>query len=354
MPRAVRDTICLEMTELPDVLDTLDQPIAAAAVGAALELGLFWLLERELRDAAEVGRAMGIPVGRCRTWLKLLESAGLVEEHAGLYAPTAAARTGILARYSPETWRLLAQEARERLDAVRDLPRKLKARHESSPDGKPAYVLRMAEDPERARRFTRMLFELHAPMAAQLAARLDLTGVRRLLDLGGGSGVVAVALAKRWPELSVTILDIPNVCEAGLEIVEVEASSVADRIEFLPADFIVDELPSGFDAALECDVSIYTEPLFRRVRSALAPAGRFIVADEFQPVGGSRDPALVGWTLVRTLADPSWCAPTIDGTCELLVRSGFEPATTIYLGARPGAGGRTSEQMALQAAVRAD
>ena len=342
------------MTAVPDVLDTLDQPLTAAAVGAALELGLFWLLETESRDAAEVGRALGIPVGRCRTWLKLLAGAGLVEEHAGLFSPTAAARTGILARYSADTWRFLAQEARERLDAVRDLPRKLRARHESDPDGKPAYVLRMAEDADRARRFTRMLSELHRPMAGQIAARLDLTGVRRLMDLGGGSGVVAVALAKRWPELSVTVLDIPNVCAAGLEIVEAEARSVADRVEFRPADFLVGELPGGFDAVLECDVGIYTEPLFRRVRSALAPGGRFIVADEFQPVGGSLDPALVGWALVRTLTDPGWCAPTVDGTCELLVRSGFAPATTISLGAHAGAGGRTSGQIALQATVRVD
>jgi len=340
------------MTEPVDVLDALDQPLVGAAIGAALELGLFWLLETESRDAAEVGRALGIPVGRCRAWLKVLATAGLVQEHVGLYAPTAAARTGILARYSTETWRLLAQEARERLDAVRDLPRKLRARHERPSDGKAPYLLHMAEDPERARRFTRMLYELHGPMAAQLAARVDLTGVRRLLDLGGGSGVVSIALAKRWPELSVTILDIANVCAEGREIVESEARSVSERIEFYSADFLDAELPAGFDAVLECDVSIYSEPLFRRVRQALAPGGKFVIADEFQPVGGSKDPTHVGWALVRTLADPGWCAPTVDGTCELLSRSGFGPVTTIELSSRPGFGGRMSEQLALQATAR--
>jgi hypothetical protein len=74
------------MTEPVDVLDALDQPLVGAAVGAALELGLFWLLETESRDAAEVGRALGIPVGRCRAWLKVLATAGLVQEHVGLYA----------------------------------------------------------------------------------------------------------------------------------------------------------------------------------------------------------------------------------------------------------------------------
>ncbi len=343
------------MTEVADVLDTLDQPLTGAAVGAALELGLFWLLEAESRDAAEVGRALGIPVGRCRAWLKVLSTAGLVAEHGGIYAPTATARSGILARYSAETWRFLAQEARERLEAVRDLPRKLRARHEPQSNGRAPYLLQMAEDPDRARRFTRMLYELHGPMAAQLAAKLDLTAVRRLLDLGGGSGVVAIALAKRWPELSVTVLDIPNVTAVGREIVRSEAPSVAGRIDFQAADFLDGELPGGFDAVLECDVSVYSEPLFRRISRALAPGGRFLIADEFQPVGGSSDPAHVGWTLVRTLTDPGWCAPTVDGTCEILSRSGFGPVTTIALAAsHSGAGGRMAVQVALEATVRPD
>jgi len=342
------------MTDVPDVLDTLDQPLTGAAVGAALELGLFWLLETESRDAAEVGRALGIPVGRCRAWLKVLASAGLVEEHVGSYSPTAAARTGIIARYSVETWRFLAVEARERLEAVRDLSHKLKARYEAQSGRKAPYVLQMTEDPDRARRFTRMLYELHQPMAAKLAATLDLAGVRRLLDLGGGSGVVAVALARRWPDLSVTVVDIPSVCATGREIVASEPRPIAERIEFQAADFLNDELPSGFDAVLECDVSVYSELLFKRVRRALSPGGKFVIADEFQPVGGSKDPSHVGWALVRTLTDPGWCAPTTDATCELLSRSGFGPVTTIGLSARPGAGGRMAAQIALQAMVRPD
>ena len=339
------------MTEPVDVLDMLDQPLAGAAVGAALELGLFWLLETESRDAAEVGRALGIPVGRCRAWLKVLAAAGFVVEQRGLYGPTPAARTGILARYSAETWSFLAQEARERLEAVRDLPRKLRARHEPPANGKAPYALKMADDADRARRFTRMLYELHGPMAAQLAARLDLAGVRRLLDLGGGSGVVAIALTRRWPDLSVTVLDIANVCDAGREIVASEPRHIAERIEFHPADFLDDELPREFDAVLECDVSVYTEQLFRRVGRALAPGGRFLVADEFQPLGGSKDPSHAGWALVRTLTDPGWCAPTSDGTCELLLRSGFGPVTAIALSSQPGVGGRAAAQMVLEAIV---
>jgi 16S rRNA G1207 methylase RsmC len=68
----------------------------------------------------------------------------------------------------------------------------------------------MAQSPERARRFTRMLGEIHRPLAAELAETLDMTGVRRLMDLGGGSGVVSLALLNRHPELTAVVVDIAN------------------------------------------------------------------------------------------------------------------------------------------------
>ena len=48
-----------------EVLALLDQPLDGAAVGAALELGLFWLLESEPLDTRAVGTALGIPATRC-------------------------------------------------------------------------------------------------------------------------------------------------------------------------------------------------------------------------------------------------------------------------------------------------
>jgi methyltransferase family protein/O-methyltransferase len=42
-----------------------------------------------------------------------------------------------------------------------------------------------------------------------LAARPEFARYRRLVDVGGGSGGVAIALAQAWPELSVTIVDLP-------------------------------------------------------------------------------------------------------------------------------------------------
>jgi SAM-dependent methyltransferase len=326
-----------------DVLELLDRPIASAAVGAALELGLFWQLATAPRDAAAIAGALGVPLGRCQAWLSVLVDEGFIESSSGRYSPTAAARSAILDSYGRESWAMLAQEARERIGAIPDLPASLVAGAPSIDGG---YVGLMSRDTERARRFTRMLYEIHAPLAEKVAAVLDLSDVERLLDLGGGSGVIAIGLARRWPKLSIEIVDIANVCVAGRELVE--AAGLAGRVGFIAADFMHDGLPTGFDAILECDVGVYSESLFRRIHDALGRGGRFIVIDELQ-TGETRDPGRNAWALIRTLDDPDWKAATVTGTRHLLERAGFARVTEGRLAPGPGVGGREAGPVVLEA-----
>ncbi len=334
------------MASTDEVLGLLDQPLEGAALGAALELGLFWLAESEPLETAAIGAALGIRERPCAAWLSLLEAIGFMERTGSAWRPSQHARDCIIAGYAAATWRLLAEEARERLESIADLPRALRAASER-PRVSAGYVERMTADPDRARRFTRMLFEIHQGLANQVAASLDLTGVRRLMDLGGGSGVVAMALVRRWPDLRVTVVDIANVCAAGREIaVEV---NLHDRIDFHAADFTQDPLPDRYDVVLECDVAVYTEPLFGRVRDALEPGGQFIVVDEFESDEEGADRSRLGWRVVRTLADPSWTPWTITRTRELLVRAGFNDIAESTLAAQPGVGGRMAGVTVLQA-----
>ena len=52
---------------------------------------------------------------------------------------------------------------------------------------------KMAEDLDRTRLFSHLLYELHTPLAEDVAAALELDGARSLMDVGGGSGVVSLA-----------------------------------------------------------------------------------------------------------------------------------------------------------------
>lgn len=334
-----------------EILNLIDRPIVGAAIGAALELGLFWQLARGPEGADAIGEGLGIPRGRCEAWLRVLADAGLVEESSAGFRLTQEANSAIVETYSRETWRMLAEEARERLAAVGDLPASLRSASAKPEGGVAAYVAAMSVDSDRARRFTRMLYELHQDLAAQVASSLDLAGVRRLIDLGGGSGVVAMALTGRWPGLSVTVLDVPNVCDVGRELVA--AAQLGDRIDFRPIDFLHDELPSGFDAVLECDVRIYSEPLFRRIHDVLTPGARLIIVDELASGAGS-DPSRAAWMLTHTLEDPDWIAPTVASTRDLMERAGFVGVTESRLGTGPGVGGRKAAPVVLVGTIPPD
>jgi len=337
----------MELRTTDHVLDLLDASVAAAAAGAAMELGLFWMLATDPMPPATIARALGIPPRRCAVWLQVLEHGGLLAATPRGYGPTAAARGTILAAYSQETWGLLAQEARERLDALLHLPDRLREPRASG--DQPTYVSRMAEDPVRARRFTRMLLELHGPLAATVADALDLHTATNVLDLGGGSGVVAMALAHRFGQLRITVVDLPAVCAAGREIVA--ERGLADRIAYLAADLLGDELPAGADVVIECDVGLYDEGLFRRVWAALVPGGRFLIIDQLAPDERSALPHLT-WSFDSAVRDPDFVAPTTTTVRELLERTGFEVVRTVPLTGPGGQEDRHTAGAVLIEAVR--
>jgi SAM-dependent methyltransferase len=327
----------MKPTDADDILDLLDAAFPAAALGAALELGLFWLLETRPLHADEVARELGIPSVRCRYWLQMLSGAGLLEQNADGFSPSSAARSAILGTYSWDTWALLASEASERLPGLCDLPRSLR-----EPDSawevmgltRRMYVEQMREDAERARRFTRMLYELHRPLADELANCLDLSGVDRLMDLGGGSGVVSLAFLRRHLRLRATVVDVPNVCVAGREIAA--ENSLGDRLSYHAADFLRDELPSDFDMVLECDVNVYTVPLFLKVRDSLNAGGRFVIVDQLAPAEGVAPAARVHWALEGSLRTPSFQFPTAAMIQADLREAGFRDLTERALPSAPG------------------
>lgn len=311
-----------------DVLDLLGSHIASAALAAALELRLFWMLEEQPQTVDGVAQAIGIPSNRCLHWLELLTEMGLLQRRSGAYSPSSKARTAILEVYSPETWELLAQEARERYPAGTDLALHIRqsgsvwaAQGMRAPD----YVAQMMESLARARRFTRMLYEIPRPLAEELAGALDMTGVQRLMDLGGGSGVVSLALLRRHPDLTAVVVDIANVCTAGREIAA--DTPVAGRITYHAADFLCDELPSGFDMVLECDVGIYSEALFRKLRAALNPHGRLVIVDKLARPGLALSLPCLSHAFQASLENPDFTIPTVAELQADLVRAGFQPVS---------------------------
>ena len=265
-----------------DILELLDGYVVSAALGTAMELGVFWLLADKPLSASRVAESLRIPLNRCHAWLQLLGRLGLIEESTEGYAPSLLARETILNAQSQHFWAFHAREDRYNSLSVQDLPSTIRkpvpaweAAHRKPPDE----CRRIREEARYAAEFTRMLYEIHIPLAEELASLLDLVGVKRLMDLGGGSGVVSFALLRKQTELTSVVIDAETVCQTGREIAL--ENGLAKRITYLATDFLQDDLPSGFDMVLLCDVGSFSDTLFRKIYDVLNLNGRLVVVDKF-------------------------------------------------------------------------
>ncbi len=252
-----------------------------------------------------MAKQLGIPPRRCRAWLELLEGLGLLERQDKAYAITAATQTAILDTHSPESWALLAQEARAAYPAGDDLTRHIGhpgSVWEALGRDRRDHYAHMSEDADWARRFTQMLYEYHQPLAEELVDTLNLAGVKRLMDLGGGSGVISMAFLRRYPEIEAVVVDVAAVSAAGRAIAS--KTDMGGRITYHPADFLEDELPSGFDLILEIDVGIHNVDLFRKLRESMNPGGRLVIVDDLMQEGVPTPFAWLRQAFVSSLADP--------------------------------------------------
>ncbi len=101
------------------------------------------------------------------------------------------------------------------------------------------------------------------------------------MDVGGGTGAFLEAVARRHPELRLTLADLPAVTESAAR--RLASRGLAGRIEVVAADFRA-ALPAGADAVSlvrvlydHDDAAVAT--LLSRVRAALPPGGRIIVSE---------------------------------------------------------------------------
>jgi SAM-dependent methyltransferase len=307
-----------------EIVELMDSCIVSAALGSAMELGVFWLLAEKPLSASEVAQTLRIPLNRCGIWLQILCNLGLLENRAQVYSPSMVAREAILNAQTQETWSFHARENRDSSLFVQDLAlnlgKPMSNWHNRAPTPSD-YFQQIQEDPSYAALLTRKLYEIHRPLAEQLANMLDLRGFKSLLDLGGGSGVVSFALLRKKRDLASVVVDVENVCQAGREIAL--ENKLEERITYLVGDILHDDLPAGFDIVMLCDVGLFSEIIFRKIYDALNVKGMLVIVDKFAPSRTSAPPSRLSSALLDSLQHPS---QSIDFTTPEVVQARLQQA----------------------------
>src|SRR6185369_8734846 len=131
-----------------------------------------------------------------------------------------------------------------------------------------------------ARTFTAAMDCRGRYLAQALAARLDLSGRRHVLDIGGGSGIYACAIVARHPHMTATVVEQPPVDRIAQTLIA--ERGFADRVTVTTGNFLEHEFPQGADMHLFSNVlHDWDVPEVKRLIESssrtLAPGGLIVI-----------------------------------------------------------------------------
>lgn len=122
-----------------------------------------------------------------------------------------------------------------------------------------------------------------AVMSAPLIVKqIDLDVVKKVLDVGGGSGAFAMSFVRQRDDISATVFDLPSVIPLTKKYVENEG--LTERISFSEGDYTVNEFEKGFDllflsAIIHSNSPKVNQQLVNKCFRALNPGGKIVIVD---------------------------------------------------------------------------
>lgn len=137
---------------------------------------------------------------------------------------------------------------------------------------------------EGTRQFTLAMANIGQLSASEVVEGLDLRGVKKMLDLGGGPGVYAEAFVRKNPDIQAVLFDVPDVIDVAKE--RLSQSEVSARIATRAGDGFEDDLGADYDLVFMSNfIHIFglneIVTLFKKVNETLTPGGRLVVKDFF-------------------------------------------------------------------------
>lgn len=244
----------------------------------AVELGV---IEALPGSAEEVAERCGLRPDRTRRLLRALAELAVVEADGASFRCTP--RGEHLRAEHPLT---LADAAREYGHAFSQLWAALpEALRQDGGWRAPDLFAEVARDGARCRAHHRMLRSYARNDYAEVPAALGLRGDERIIDAGGGLGVLAAALVERHPQLHVILLDRPEVVVQGSELLPAH-----DRITWRGGDLFAPWDVQG-DAVLMARVLHDWDDadalrILHQARAAVPRGGRLFAVEMVVPEGG--------------------------------------------------------------------
>ena len=226
----------------PETIQKLSSSVMLAfALLAGMQLDVFTPLKDGPLTAEQLAESLGVGVVRLSHLLYALVAAGMLTVEDNRFANTSEANH-FLVRGSPGymggvhgSWSFLWSAGLKTAESVRT----------DSPQAKRDYSSDPSESLETG---LRALLGSAMAYGRTLAKCYDFSACRTVVDVGGGSGGLAIALTEAVPHMRATVADLPNVIAITQRIIA--EAGAAERVQTMAVDVTREDLSGSFDVAI--------------------------------------------------------------------------------------------------------
>jgi hypothetical protein len=311
------------------MLQLLSSLWVTRAVGTFARLGLADVMEDGAEEAAAIAAARGLVPDRVYRLLRALSTVGIVAEPArgrfvltplgrllGSHAPNNTRTTAIfLNDYFADMWMHLD----DALAGDRTAFEALK--------GKPFFEW-LGENPDEARRFNRMMLEVHGPETPAIVAAYDFSSFDHVVDVGGGNGSLLSAVLAAYPNRRGTLFDMAEAIAAARR----GEGGPLPGVSFVTGDVFTTAAPEGGDVYLIRHLMHdYDDPdcirILNNVRRAMKSTARVLVLEAPLPSDDSPGPGR--WLDLQVMVLCSGRERTVEEYGGLFAKSGLRLNRTV-------------------------
>ncbi len=324
---ACPDKTQMDLPDYSPILELIEAFRRSKAMFAAVSLGVFDLLKRGPADAATLASELQVASEPLERLLDACVGLMLLRKNGACYdnAPVASSYlcrgnerslTGYIL-YSNDVlfplWTHLE-------DAIREgTPRWKQA------FGKEGAIFDHFFKTEEAKQtFIKGMHGLGVLSSPKVVEAFDLSRFRKLVDLGGATGHLAISACERCLSLRALVFDLPQVIEAAR--VEVNKSTASQRIDLVAGDFFRDELPEADLFAISRILHDWSEDkintLLKKIYHRLPAGGGILLAEKLLNEDKS-GPTSAHMQSLNMLVCTEGKERTLGEYCELLQDAGF-------------------------------
>lgn len=245
---------------IPKTIETLANAVYPSfAMLAGMELDLFTPLKDGPLTAEAIATAAGTDRVKTAALLHALVAIGLLKSDGASFSNSLEADRFLVCG-RPDYIGMRHHAYRRRWNSVLRVAESIRA-------GVSQPGMDYASMPTDAREsFYRGTFSECRAAGRELAKLRDFSSFESLVDVGGGSGGLSIAMAEAWPNLSVTIADLPAIVPVTQRYID--EAGFATRITVRSTDVVADPLGGSYDIAVIRGLFPVLTP--EQIRSALA------------------------------------------------------------------------------------